>query len=172
MNVTQPRANPNLAPRCGIDLQLILDESGSIGTSGATGAVRKAAKAFVNALDGTGSSVAVIDFSTAAQRPIDYTLVTPASIANTFNPYIDNQYVPNGWTNWEDAFAASGDEQDRGAPLVVFVTDGDPTARNDSTGAAVRPGPGEALALRRPPTRPTWSSSRARTSSSSASGPP
>ncbi len=42
VNVTQPAANPGLAPRCGIDVQLILDESGSIGTSGATGAVKEA----------------------------------------------------------------------------------------------------------------------------------
>jgi uncharacterized repeat protein (TIGR01451 family) len=155
LEVTAPRANPNLPARCGIDVQLILDRSGSIGsTSGATQAVRSAAKAFVNALSGTGSQVAVIDFSTTAKLQIDYAAVTPEWIATTFNPYIDNKrpdgYDPSGWTNWEDAFRVSKQTNANGvvADLVVFITDGDPTARLRSNGQAVTDlTEGEALAL-------------------------
>ena len=94
---------------------LVLDESGSIGTSGATGAVRNATKAFLGALSGTGSRVSIIDFSTSAARPISYTTVTADSISQTFNPYIDNTnpggpgYNPSGWTNWEAAFDEVGE---------------------------------------------------------------
>ena len=90
LSVTGPGTNPNLAERCGINLMLVLDESGSIASSGATGAVRTATKAFLGALSGTGSQVSIIDFSTTAGRPIPYTVVTPESISETFNPYIDN----------------------------------------------------------------------------------
>ena len=87
---------------------LVLDESGSIASSNATGAVRTATKSFLVALSGTGSEVSIVDFSSTAGRPIPYTVVTPESITGTFNPYIDNAngngYNPNGWTNWEAAF--------------------------------------------------------------------
>jgi hypothetical protein len=154
LEVTAPRANPDLPARCGIDVQLILDRSGSIGdTPGATQAVRSAAKAFVGALSGTGSKVAIIDFSSTAKLQIGYTTVDSTSIANVFNPYIDNTngngYNPGGWTNWEDAFRVSKETNanDGVADLVVFITDGDPTARNKGNSAVTGLTEGEALAL-------------------------
>jgi uncharacterized repeat protein (TIGR01451 family) len=154
LQVTAPRGNPDLPARCGIDVQLILDRSGSIGsTSGATKAVRDAAKAFVNALSGTGSKVAVIDFSTTAKLQLNYAAVTDDWITNTFNPYINNTngngYNPSGWTNWEDAFRVSKQTNADGvvADLVVFITDGDPTARNRDGQAVDDLTEGEALAL-------------------------
>jgi uncharacterized repeat protein (TIGR01451 family) len=154
LEVTAPRANPNLPARCGIDVQLILDRSGSIGsTHGATEAVRSAAKAFVGALSGTGSKVAIIDFSSTAALRIPYTTVDSTSISDVFNPYIDNTngngYNPNGWTNWEDAFRVSKqtNADDGVADLVVFITDGDPTARNRDNQAVTGLTEGEALSL-------------------------
>jgi uncharacterized repeat protein (TIGR01451 family) len=155
IEVTAPTANPNLAPVCGINVILILDESGSIGqTQGATKAVRSAAKAFLDALKGTGSKVALIAFSTSAKEEIPYTTVDSTSIASTFNPYIDNTrpgggYNPNGWTNWEDAFKVAKETNAKGpvANMVVFITDGDPTARNGDKGPVDDLVEGEALAL-------------------------
>jgi uncharacterized repeat protein (TIGR01451 family) len=143
LNVTGPDPNPDLVERCGINLMLVLDESGSIKDSGATGAVRSATKAFLGALSGTGSKVSIIDFSTSAAWPIRYTVVTPESIAATFNPYIDNTngngYNPSGWTNWEAAFQQVGAANGSGtkADLVVFMTDGDPTAKNKDGGGTI-----------------------------------
>ena len=139
LNVTGPGENHNLVERCGINVMLVLDESGSIASSNATGAVRTATKSFLVALSGTGSEVSIVDFSSTAGRPIPYTVVTPESITGTFNPYIDNTngngYNPNGWTNWEAAFQkvdeANGSKK---ADLVVFMTDGDPTAMNKNGG--------------------------------------
>ena len=106
--------------------------------------MRSATKAFLAALSGTGSKVSIIDFSTSAARPIGYTTVTAESISQTFNPYIDNTnpggpgYNPSGWTNWEAAFEKVGKANGQGtkADLVVFMTDGDPTARNKHPGGA------------------------------------
>ncbi len=42
LRVTTPAPNPNLPPRCGINVMLVLDESGSISTSGQTETVKNA----------------------------------------------------------------------------------------------------------------------------------
>lgn len=152
VRVTTPGPNPNLAPRCGIDVMLVLDESGSINSSGATEKVRDAARAFMGALSGTGAAVSIVDFSTTAARPVGYTTVTADTIADVFEPYLKNGYKPNGWTNWEAAFQEVRTANDQGprADLVVFVTDGDPTARNNPPGPPVTGlVEGEAEALRR-----------------------
>jgi uncharacterized repeat protein (TIGR01451 family) len=83
--------------------------------------------------------VSIVDFSTRAQRPVDYTTVTDETMASVFNPYINNGYDPGGWTNWEDAFHEVKVANDDGpvADLVVFMTDGDPTARNTNSGGVV-----------------------------------
>ena len=139
LRVTEPGPNPGLPPRCGIDVMLVLDESGSIDSSGATETVREATRAFLEALSGTGSSVSIVDFSTTAARPVPYTTVTPESIAEVFDPYLANGYRPSGWTNWEAAFqqVRTANTQGTLADLVVFMTDGDPTARNTNSGGTV-----------------------------------
>jgi uncharacterized repeat protein (TIGR01451 family) len=133
LRVTEPASNPNLTPRCGIDVMLVLDRSGSIGSNAEK--VRNAARAFLTALSDTGAAVSIVDFSTSADPRVAYTTVTQDSIANVFEPYLKNVYMSAGWTNWEDAFqevrAANADPKGPVADLVVFITDGDPTARND-----------------------------------------
>jgi uncharacterized repeat protein (TIGR01451 family) len=139
IRVTTPASNPNIPPRCGIDVMLVLDKSGSIASSGATQQVRNATGAFLTALSGTGADMSIVDFSTRAERPVGYTTVTPGTIASVFEPYLENQYNPSGWTNWEDAFHKVREANTQGtvADLVVFVTDGDPTARNTDSGGVV-----------------------------------
>ncbi|HWK25246.1 MAG TPA: VWA domain-containing protein [Solirubrobacter sp.] len=132
VRVTTPYSNPDLEPRCGGNVMLVLDESGSIASSHATDQVRSATRAFLNALSGTGAAVSIVDFSTTAARPVPYTTVTPESIANVFEPYLTTGYDPSGWTNWQAAFQTVREANTQGtrADLVVFMTDGDPTARN------------------------------------------
>jgi uncharacterized repeat protein (TIGR01451 family) len=149
LNVPAPATNQDLPPRCGINVMLVLDESGSIGdTPGAEQAVKTATRTFLNSLSGTGAAVSIVDFSTSARQQIGYTQVTGSSpsggnpgsgtIATVFEPYLEDGYDPNGWTNWEDAFtkvrAANADADQPTADLVVFITDGDPTARNNPPG--------------------------------------
>ena len=136
LNVLAPGDNPRLPPRCGINVMLVLDKSGSIQTSGQTDTVRDATRAFLTALSGTGSKVSIVDFSSTAAQPVPYTQVTQTSIDDTFNPYLNNDYKPSGYTNWEAAFQkvyeANANTKNPKADLVVFITDGDPTAHNRS----------------------------------------
>jgi hypothetical protein len=150
LRVTAPAANPNLPPRCGINVMLVLDESGSIASSGQTETVKSATRAFLNALAGTGAKVSIVDFSSSAARPVPYTTVTAETIANTFNPYLATGYKPNGYTNWEAAFGevrAANDLKPL-ADLVVFITDGDPTARNKTGGGYETVPEGDVRAMR------------------------
>lgn len=137
--------NPDLAAACGIDLILVLDESGSI-TSTNANLVRSAALAFANALANTGSRMAVVEFSSFARRPFNYTLVTSGWITTAFTPYINatapgadttNRYNPaepapgGNLTNWDDALEEARLINNTSvAPLVVFVTDGIPNTYN------------------------------------------
>jgi uncharacterized repeat protein (TIGR01451 family) len=130
-----PIPNPNLVAACGIDIEVILDRSGSIASAGATEDVRRAFRAFTAALNNTGSRLAVADFSTVARLPLPgaaqraYTTVTDNTIATIFNPYI-NGFNPGGRTHWEDGFRVGRyflPRPSQATPhLVVFITDGDP----------------------------------------------
>ncbi|HXH18843.1 MAG TPA: VWA domain-containing protein [Chitinophagales bacterium] len=155
--------NPDLVPGCSMNILFIMDESGSIagygnGTSNVSNQVRAGAAGLLNALSGTGSRVAILEFNTAARRAViggttAYQIVD-ASTINTFLDYINdpegnstaesNHYDPedyistpqNTFTNWEDALilAKNVNTSDGAAQLIVFFTDGIPTAYNKSTG--------------------------------------
>jgi hypothetical protein len=136
--VAGPANNPDLVTRCGLNVVLVLDESGSIrGSTGgpdSTKEVRAAAEAFLTGLSETGSRVAVVDFADRAGIAVPYLGVTEQTLNTTFKPYLTNNYKPNGWTNWDDAFVTAKRVSDGNpkADLVLFVTDGDPTARNNA----------------------------------------
>ncbi|KAA3641826.1 MAG: DUF11 domain-containing protein [Armatimonadetes bacterium] len=125
-------APPGFPTGCGLDFLVILDESGSIGTtSGAEAAVTNAFDVLVTSLMGTESSVRVMDFNTNANLWGNGWVDTVSANQGTFDTYIDS-YNPGGWTNWEDAMrlghysnAASQ------ADVVLFITDGNPTALVD-----------------------------------------
>jgi uncharacterized repeat protein (TIGR01451 family) len=132
-----PADNPDLTKACGLDVLMILDESGSIASSDATDDVRNAFQAFVDSLNNTGSSMSVIEFSTVARLPSiggvapgEYITIDDAT-SEDFEDYIDSQYNPNDRTNWEDALRVARYFAPRPDPtiphLVVFITDGDPT---------------------------------------------
>ena len=135
---TTPAPNPDLTKACGLDVLVILDESGSIESSNATDDVRRAFTAFVDSLNNTGSSMAVVEFSTVARLPSigglpggQYITITDGT-SQDFEDYIQDDYNPNDKTNWEDALRVGRYMAPRPNPdiphLVVFITDGDPTA--------------------------------------------
>ncbi len=114
-----------------LKVTLILDESGSITDIPAyTQNVRDAATAFVNGLSGTGSSLAVVAFGSSASTPVPvFTPVTPAWVTTVWTPYITNTYGQSAggkFTNWEDALTKA--QAIGKSDLLVFITDGDPTA--------------------------------------------
>ena len=149
INVRDNEAFPN---SCGINILLVLDRSGSIGPFRET--YRDAARAFVNALDGTPTQIGILSFSAGdngvnsyqdgsgsaafTHSPLDLSV---AGNATTLNSTIDSVYTaPSGGTNWDRALQKSADAkgfvnngatgQTTNADVVVFITDGNPTARS------------------------------------------
>lgn len=149
--VPTPTANPDLIPSCGIDIIFVMDESGSIAGSGdATNVIpqaRNGANELLTALVGTNSRVAIVEFNLHARRAvIGGTTAYQYVDANTLPDFVDYLYANNGgsdaanydpanagnegWTNWEAALNQVEDilANDMYAPLVLFFTDGKPTA--------------------------------------------
>ena len=142
ITILTPVPNPvlNLTADCALKVVLVLDESGSIGsTSGATTAVRNGAKAFIQGLLDTSVQVGVIEFNTSARtiqiNGKNYNTVDQAYIT-AFATYVNGQgaqprYEPKDYsspayyTNWQDALSDAHALQ---PDMVVFLTDGDPTA--------------------------------------------
>ena len=149
--------NADLAPGCGQDIILILDESGSIGSRNRNDVIQ-GARALVNAVKATGSRIALVEFSASDSRFVDlpnfapgtYVEVTDTTIANDFNVYLTTgssptgsptdttTYSPGGNTPWDEALIDAkaihtGAPLNRGpADLVVLLTDGNPTTNDCS----------------------------------------
>jgi hypothetical protein len=135
--------NPDLNAACGLKIALVLDASGSVSSSATY--VRNAVTSMVNLLKDTGSQVAIVEFATTADTPVPYTLVTAASIASTFNPYVSTDFATPGpqyydgrvgqYTNWDD-----GLRQVNALPtppdLVLFFTDGQPNTVHGGNGGS------------------------------------
>ncbi len=134
------RDNPPLENGCGLRIALLFDLSSSITSpTNFLPEYKRAGVAFVNALRGTDSSVAVFTFGTTAPAPNtmgtnNATLpLTPIADSPTITTKINGLGVPSAsYTNWDQgiwqivqsnsALPASGRYQ-----VAIVLTDGDPT---------------------------------------------
>jgi len=142
-------------------LIIVLDESGSIagygqGSVGVTTQVRNGVAGMFTALSETDINVAVIEFNTKARRAVingttAYQQITPGNLSNFLAYVNDNNTTPESnhfdpedylsntstaFTNWDDALkmVQTINTNDALAPLVLFFTDGKPTAYNNANG--------------------------------------
>jgi len=140
--------NPDLPADlpCGdLRVVLILDESGSITpdqTPVAAAAVRSGALQLAQSLLNSGAELRVVEFATTSSiLNLGGATVNPSFISN-FNNYLNGSYAGqsynpvsvapcSGWTNWE---AALKDAKGLSADLVIFFTDGNPTAYDHNNG--------------------------------------
>ena len=159
-----PLPNPDLVQSCPYNIIFVLDESGSIvnptgGGPSISPLVRTGSTNLISSLIGTDSRVAIVEFNSIARRAVIAGSTAYQTIDNNylaaFNDYINldsnnspdsNRYDPEDYscqsaglcyTNWEDAFnkieIINGTEDT--ANLVIFFTDGNPTAYNNSNGS-------------------------------------
>jgi uncharacterized protein YegL len=124
-----PLPNPSFPDRCGLNLALVIDESGSI-DSAEYQLASQAMFQFVDALSGTPSSIGVVAFSSDAQVLLQLTRVTDPSMANAVKDVIANRFFISGGTNW---FAALEAAETLGSDLIIFCTDGLPSDALDAS---------------------------------------
>lgn len=131
----QSRNNPTLDPACGLDVALILDISGSVGS--ALPNLKQAANTFVDSLQGTPSRMSLFSFSWqtpgsgASQNYPDLVSVSTAGQGTTFkNRYAG--WTSDGGTNWDRGLgiAASSNTGANQFDVAVIITDGNPTTYN------------------------------------------
>ena len=133
--------NPPLSSTCGLNIALVFDRSGSV--SPFETQFKNAAKAFVDALQGTPSTIGLTGFAGISevggngigQVRAPMTEIATVAGANTVKAAIDA--IPfgglgnAGGTNWEDGFKVIGGL----APpidVILFMTDGNPTTHDGS----------------------------------------
>ena len=125
----------------------VLDESGSINSTEAN-SVREGARALANALLNSGASLQLVEFNTTSSIINLGGTTVNSSLVSNLNSYLGTgygglNYNPTssgsciGWTNWEDAL---DDVATLDADLVIFFTDGNPTAYNVASGGSCNSG--------------------------------
>jgi uncharacterized protein YegL len=130
-----PLPNPPFPDRCGLNLALVIDESGSI-DSAEYQLASQAMFQFVDALSGTPSKIGVVAFSSTAQVLLQLTSVTDVNTANAVKNVVANRFFIGGGTNWVAALEAA---ETLGSDLIIFCTDGLPNdALEISTATADR----------------------------------
>lgn len=139
-----PLANPDLSARCGLDIVLAVDESGSF--QGFESTMRYGMRALLDLVADTGSRVALVEFNLDARAPLGLTYLPVTagaggtiSTGGAFDLYLNSNYQPNGNTNWDAAFLKI-EEINRtqgAAPLVIFLTDGQPNAYVNQFGSVL-----------------------------------
>lgn len=128
----QSRNNPALNPSCGLEVALILDISGSVGS--ALPNLKTAANTFVDSLVGTPSRMSLFSFSwvtPGAGAPQNYPNLTSVSTqaqADVFkNRY--SGWTSDGGTNWDRGLgvASAANSGSNAFDVAVVITDGNPT---------------------------------------------
>lgn len=116
-----PLPNPAFPERCGLDVVIVIDESGSIDNTEIK-LVRQAASQFIDALSGTPSRIGVVVFNIQAQILLPLTSVLDSVGTNAAKSALDFPRQGRG-TNWEAAFDTA---RTLNGDLVIFITDGNP----------------------------------------------
>lgn len=138
----QSRNNPVFPAKCGINVALITDTSGSLtlnpglpNVDDSMTASKNAMTAFVNAFRGTDTKMSLFSFSTvspgsgATNHPA-LLPVTTAAQANTFKAQYSN-WRSGGGTNWDQGLAKAANATEKYDVAILF-TDGNPTTMGAS----------------------------------------
>ncbi len=117
--------NPGASTKCGQNIALVLDQSGSMSGTKQTN-LKTAANATVDALTGTPSTLAIYTFSKSTGTLPSATSTLTSTSAESLHSFIDGLDAPSGATNWDAGLyqvAQSTTKYD----MVIFLTDGAPT---------------------------------------------
>jgi uncharacterized repeat protein (TIGR01451 family) len=150
-----PSANNPAPDKCGLNIALIVDRSGS--TDDFDSDYKNATAAFVNGLAGTPSQIGIVTFAsgatlrtTSGNHYVDISSVSAATtLANSITASPSLLGSTGGNTNWQDALATTTSSFTSPEPdLAVFITDGNPTTQNGGFASDLGAGMSAANALK------------------------
>ncbi len=115
--------DPAASAKCGLNIALVLDQSGSMAAGGKQASLITAANDTINALTGTPSTVAIYTFNQTTGSSVAKTSTINVASAMPLHNFINSLPAPQLGTNWDQGLAqvASGFDE------VIFLTDGAPT---------------------------------------------
>jgi len=126
--------NPGASTKCGQNIALVLDQSGSMSDTKQTN-LKSAAHATIDALTGTPSTLAIYTFSQKTGKTQSATSTLTSTSARSLHRFVKRLGTPSGATNWDAGLyqvAQSTTKYD----MVIFLTDGAPTVYgSDGAGA-------------------------------------
>jgi len=128
----QPATNPTLGQSCGLDIALVLDNSGSINSTELS-QMKSSFQSFVTTLAVTPSEFSVTSFNTAAT--VRQAFSTNSALVNSA---IGAVPTSNGSTNWEDGLLkaqSTYDPRTSTPNLIVFASDGNPNRYGNNQGS-------------------------------------
>ena len=140
------RNNPAPPVQCGLDVALIIDVSGSVGS--ALPSLKAAANTFVDSLVGTPSRMSMFTFANTAPAPgannanLDTLQPVSTSAGATVVKNRIGGLTSNGSTNWDRGLGQAA-ESANFFDVAIVITDGDPTVYNRPT-----QGPGDRTRFR------------------------
>ena len=117
---------PDFNPVCGTNVIFVVDESRSVADANATYYINNALANAASIFNANGSQAAVIRFSDSATLAYPMAAATYPLVTNGYNPAI------GGGTNWEAAMLAALGLLPSPNTIIVFITDGTPTAYLDA----------------------------------------
>lgn len=131
--------NPAAQATCGLNIALVSDLSSSVGST-ELAQLKAAATGFVQALNGTPSTISLYTFGTTAPAPnttgtnnatlLNKSTLVPADVT-ALTSKIAGYAVPSGsYTNWD---AGLWQLRNGGYDQIIVITDGNPTAFSTNT---------------------------------------
>lgn len=137
-----PATNPNIVPRCGIDIGVVIDRSGSIADAGQGANYKAGVNALIDAFAGTPSKMGLWSFANVASDSDATTYpwhqmadLSVAANVTSLKDTVDDIPIQSGFsTNWEEGLAAPLTAPVAAAPLPemwIVITDGNPTVHAD-----------------------------------------
>ena len=120
--------NPPVSQKCGLNVALLLDQSGSMAGSKQT-SLKQAANDTIDALVGTPSNLAIYTFSASTGPSIAKTSTASSASARPLRNFVNGLASPSGSTNWDSGI----NQIPSGFDLVIFATDGNPTTYDSSS---------------------------------------
>jgi IPT/TIG domain/von Willebrand factor type A domain len=97
--------DPPAVEECGLNIALVLDQSGSMAQNNKQTTLIAAANDTITALTGTPSTVAIYTFSSNTGKSIGSTSTITAASAAPLHNFINTLPAPSGATNWDEGLA-------------------------------------------------------------------